>query len=86
MTTAANEADVEQVNDLLYGKEEQVAHSSCRGEQVRVWRDVQWHIAGRPGDMAKMPERRAKARARKQEYLKASIRAKLEDPFRVIKR
>ncbi|SFH27277.1 Transposase DDE domain-containing protein, partial [Variovorax sp. NFACC27] len=29
---------------------------------------------------------RAKARARKQEYQKASIRAKVEHPFRVIKR
>ena len=36
--------------------------------------------------MAKMPEGRAKARARKQEFQKASIRAKVEHPFRVIKR
>ena len=86
-TTAANEADVEQVNDLLHGKEEQVwADSGYRGAQARVKRDVQWHIAGRPSDMAKMPEGRAKARARKQEYQKASIRAKVEHPFRVIKR
>jgi IS5 family transposase len=33
-----------------------------------------------------VPEGRAKARARKQEYQKASIRAKVEHPFRVIKR
>jgi IS5 family transposase len=86
-TTAANEADVEQVNDLLHGKEEQVwADSGYRGAQARVKPDVQWHIAGRPSDMAKMPEGRAKARARKQEYQKASIRAKVEHPFRVIKR
>ena len=49
-------------------------------------RGVQWHIAGRPSEMAKMQEGRAKARARKQEYRKASIRAKVEHPFRVIKR
>ena len=86
-TTAANEADVEQVNDLLHGKEEQVwADSGYRGAQARVKPDVQWHIAGRPSDMAKMPEGRSKARARKQEYQKASIRAKVEHPFRVIKR
>jgi IS5 family transposase len=84
--TAANEADVEQVADLLHGKEEQVwADSGYRGAQARVMRDVQWHIAGRPSDMAKMPEGRAKARARKNEYEKASIRAKVEHPFRVIK-
>lgn len=85
--TAANEADVEQVTDLLYGKEEQVwADSGYRGAQARVTRDVQWHIAGRPSDMAKMPEGRAKARARKNEHEKASVRAKVEHPFRVIKR
>ena len=86
-TTAANEADVEQVGDLLHGKEDAVwADSGYRGAQARVTHDVQWHIAGRPSDMAKMPEGRAKARARKQEYQKASIRAKVEHPFRVIKR
>jgi IS5 family transposase len=85
--TAANEADVEQVTDLLHGKEEQVwADSGYRGAQARVTRDVQWHIAGRPSDMAKMPEGSAKARARKNEYEKASVRAKVEHPFRVIKR
>lgn len=85
-TTAANEADVEQVSDLLHGKEDAVwADSGYRGAQSRVTR-VQWHIAGRPSDMAKMQEGRAKARARKQEYQKASIRAKVEHPFRVIKR
>jgi IS5 family transposase len=85
--TAANEADVEQVADLLHGKEEQVwADSGYRGAQARVKRDVLWNIAGRPSDIAKMPEGRAKAKARKNEYEKASVRAKVEHPFRVIKR
>ena len=85
--TPANEADVEQVTDLLRGKEDEVwAASGYRGAQARVKRDVQWHIAGRPSDMAKMPEGRAKARARRKEYEKASVRAKVEHPFRVIKR
>jgi IS5 family transposase len=85
--TVANEADVEQVADLLHGKEEQVwADSGYRGAQARVERGVQWHIAGRPSDMAKLPEGRAKARARKNEYEKAGVRAKVEHPFRVIKR
>ena len=57
-TTAANEADVEQVADLLHGKEEQVwADSGYRGAQKRVKRDdLQWHIAARPSDIAKMPD------------------------------
>jgi len=60
-TTAANEADVEQVSDLLHGKEAAVwADSGSRGAQSRVERCVQWHIAGRPSDLAKMPEGRAR--------------------------
>lgn len=87
-TTAANEADVEQVADLLHGKEHNVwADSGYRGAQTRVDRgDLQWHIAARPSDIAKMPEGRAKARLQKAEHRKASVRAKVEHPFRVIKR
>ena len=86
-TTAANEADVEQIADLLHGKEQQVwADSGYRGAQSRVQREVQWNIAARPSDIAKMPDGRVKARIRKQEHEKASIRAKVEHPFRVIKR
>jgi len=87
-TTAANEADVEQIADLLHGKEEDVwADSGYRGAQARVDReDLQWHIAARPSDIAKLPEGRRKAAAKKHEYRKASVRAKVEHPFRVIKR
>ena len=87
-TTAANEADVNQVADLLHGKEEQVwADSGYRGAPSRVPRDdLQWHIAARPSDIAKLPEGKVKARVQKQEHRKASVRAKVEHPFRVIKR
>ena len=87
-TTAANEADVEQVADLLHGKEQHVwADSGYRGAQGRVGRDdLQWHIATRPSDIAKLPEGRAKQRLKRQEFSKASVRAKVEHPFRVIKR
>ena len=87
-TTPANESDVEQVADLLHGKEEHVwGDSGYRGAPTRVDReDLQWHIAARPSDIAKMPEGTAKTRVRKQEHRKASIRAKVEHPFRVIKR
>jgi IS5 family transposase len=74
--------------DLLHGKEKQVwADSGYRGAQTRVQReDLQWHIAARPSDIAKMPEGKAKTRVQKQEHRKASVRAKVEHPFRVIKR
>lgn len=87
-TTAANEADVEQVADLLHGKEDQVwADSGYRGAPARVDReDLQWHIAARPSDIAKLPEGKAKKKVQKAEHRKASMRAKVEHPFRVIKR
>ncbi len=86
--TAANEADVEQVADLLHGKEEQVwADSGYRGAPSRVDRDdLQWNIAARPRDMAKLPEGSAKVRLKKKEHGEASVRAKVEHPFCVVKR
>ena len=63
------------------------ADSGYRGAQSRVDREeLQWHIAARPSDIAKMPESRAKKRLQKKEHRKASIRAKVEHPFRVLKR
>lgn len=74
--------------DLLHGKEEQVwADSGYRGAPSRVDREeLQWNFAARPSDIAKLPEGRAKAKAQKAEHRKASVRAKVEHPFRVIKR
>jgi transposase, IS5 family len=40
----------------------------------------------RPSDIAKLPEGHRKAVAQKRERRKASVRAKVEHPFRVIKR
>jgi transposase, IS5 family len=78
--TAANESDVEQIADLLHGKEEYVwADSGYRGAQERVQReDLQWHIAARPSDIAKLPHGRRKAAAQTRERRKASVRAKVE--------
>jgi len=48
--------------------------------------ELQWNIAARPSDVAKLPQGRVKTRIRKEEHRRASIRAKVEHPFRVIKR
>ena len=44
-TTAANEADIEQIADLLHGKEQHVwADSGYRSVEARADReDLQWH-------------------------------------------
>ena len=60
-TTAANEADVEQVADLLHGQEKQVwgdaGHPSA---QTHVpGDDLQWHNAAWSSAIAKLPDGRA---------------------------
>lgn len=86
-TTAANEADVEQVQDLLHGKEEVVhADAGYTGAQARVENDaLRWEIAAKRGRIKAMEDGRQKRAIEKTEKGKASIRAKVEHPFRVIK-
>jgi IS5 family transposase len=63
------------------------ADSGYRGAQARVQREnLQWHIAARPTDLAKLPAGRHKKAIQKQEHRKACVRAKVEHPLRVIKR
>jgi IS5 family transposase len=86
-TTAANEADIEQIEDLLHGKEQVVyADAGYTGADKRVVREgLRWQIAQKRGKLQKMQEGRAKQAAEKREKRKASIRARVEHPFRVIK-
>jgi IS5 family transposase len=87
-TTAANEADVEQVEDLLHGKEEVVhADAGYTGAATRVERQgLRWEIAAKRGRIKAMKDGRKKRALERIEQRKASIRAKVEHPFRVIKR
>jgi len=68
-TTPTYEADIEQIADLLHGKEQQAwVDSGYRGAQSRVTGDsLQWHIAARPSDIAKLPGGRLMAAAQKEE-------------------
>jgi IS5 family transposase len=87
-TSPANEADVEHVADLLHGKEKVVhADAGYTGAQARVEREgLQWKIAIKRGKLKAMKEGAAKRRLEQAEKRKASIRARVEHPFRVIKR
>jgi len=87
-TTPANEADVEQIADLLHGKEKVVhADAGYTGAPSRVENaDLTWQIAMKRGQVKAMPPGAAKRRMEKEERNKASIRARVEHPFRVIKR
>jgi len=91
-TTAANAHDVTQAHALLHGHEEAVfADSGYRGVEKRdeiqaQHPDVDWQIAMMPGKRKALDKTRPSHALRdKLEKLKASIRAKVEHPFRVIK-
>jgi transposase, IS5 family len=88
VTTPANEPDVEQIEELLHGKEEVVhADAGYTGAQNHVRRKtIRWEIAAKRGRIKAMKDGREKRAIEKRETHKASIRAKVEHPFRVIKR
>jgi IS5 family transposase len=89
-TTPANSADVTQAEHLLHGKEESVwADAGYTGADKREAlrdRNIQWQIAAKRGKVKAMPAGKLKEATRWVEYLKAAVRAKVEHPFRVIKR
>ncbi|WP_223930644.1 IS5 family transposase [Aeromonas caviae] len=91
VTTAANEHDLNQLGNLLHGKEQFV--SADAGYQGAPQREelaevnVDWLIAERPGKVRTLKQHPRKNKtAINIEYMKASIRAKVEHPFRIIKR
>ncbi len=91
-TTPANAHDITQAAALQHGQEQEVfADSGYRGvhkrEEVQaVHPHVSWHIAMMPGQRRAMDKSRASNALKEQlEKVKASIRAKVEHPFRVIK-
>jgi len=88
--TAGNVNDVVPANALLHGEEAVVfADAGYQGAHKRAGarKDVTWHVAMRPGKRAALDKTRKADRLLDQvERIKASVRAKVEHPFRVIKR
>ena len=87
--TAANVNDVVEANSLLHGDETDVfADAGYQGAAKRpnAKPDVNWHVAMRPGKRRALDkDRRSHQLIDELEHLKASVRAKVEHPFRVIK-
>ena len=86
--TAANINDVTQGHGLLHGEETVVfADVGYQGATKRPEATgVHWHVAMRPGKRRILDKQtKLKALLDKAEKLKASVRAKVEHPFRVIK-
>ena len=91
VVTAANVADVTQVDKLLHGKENVVCadagYTGIEKREEHEGREVIWQIAARRSTYKKHGKHSALYKAiRKIEKVKAQVRAKVEHPFRVIKR
>jgi IS5 family transposase len=89
VSTAANIHDVTQAHQLLHGEEIQAfADAGYQGVQQRqemTYCQTQWFIAMRPGKRRNLPDTDMGRLQEVLEYLKASIRAKVEHPFHIIK-
>jgi IS5 family transposase len=87
--TAANVNDVVEANSLLHGQESDVfADAGYQGAAKRpdAKDDVSWHVAMRPGKRRALDRTKTIDKLIDQiERIKASVRAKVEHPFRVIK-
>ena len=88
VATAANVGDITQAGALLHG-EEKVAFGDAGYRGVNKREEAQgprWHVAMQPGKRRKLDLTRKWARLLEQaEQLKASVRAKVEHPFHVVK-
>ncbi|WP_101918749.1 IS5 family transposase, partial [Xanthomonas phaseoli] len=88
--TAANVADVTVTHALLHGKEDSVFGDSgyTGADKRQELQDCKaaFFIAARPSTMRGIGNTRERAREQRWEHFKASVRAKVEHPFRVIKR
>jgi IS5 family transposase len=85
--TSANVNDVTQGHGLLHGEEKVVfADAGYQGAEKRLEATgVDWQVAMRPGKRKAQKHTPWGQLIEKAEKLKASIRAKVEHPFRVIK-
>jgi len=87
--TPANTSDVTQAEALLHGEEEiAFGDAGYQGAHKRPEATMKnWHVAMRPGKRRRLdPSNPRDAIVNEIERLKASVRAKVEHPFRVIKR
>lgn len=87
--TAANVHDVTQAHALLHGDEDMVlGDAGYRGVERREenqGRELQWHIAMRPGKRLALDKGNTGRMLESYERAKASLRSRVEHPFRVIK-
>ena len=89
--TAANASDVTVAHRLLHGQEETVCGDSGytgldKRADMQGKGDLGYLIAAKPSVLKQIKRKSGQKLARELEHAKASLRAKVEHPFRVIKR
>ena len=87
--TAGNVADVTQAHALLHGDEiAALGDAGYQGVEKRsenLGKTVTWHVAMKRSKRKALPNNKLGRMREKLEHLKASVRAKVEHPFNVIK-
>jgi IS5 family transposase len=89
VTTAANVNDVTQAHALLHGEETHAfgdaGYTGVTKREENQASKVTWHVAMKPGKRRVLPDTPLGQLLEKIEHAKASIRAKVEHPFHVVK-
>ena len=87
--TAGNVADVTQAHALLHGEEVfalgDAGYQGVDKREENQGKTVTWHTAMRPGKRRALPQDRFGWIQEQMEKIKASMRAKVEHPFHVVK-
>ena len=87
--TAANVSDVTQAQALLHGDETDVfgdaGYQGVEKREENLETPVTWHVAMRPGKRRALSKDAVDELLERTEHAKASIRAKVEHPFHVVK-
>jgi IS5 family transposase len=87
--TAGNVSDVTQAGALLHGDETvALGDAGYQGVEKRaenIGKSVKWHVAMKRSKRKALPKNKLGRLQEKLEHLKASVRAKVEHPFHVIK-
>lgn len=89
VTTPANTADITQAHALLHGEEKlafgDAGYQGIEKREEHQGSRVRWHVALRPGKRRALPKTKLGRLAEQIEQAKASIRAKVEHPFHMVK-
>lgn len=87
--TSANVHDVTQAQALLHGDETDVfgdaGYQGVEKREENLELPVTWHVAMRPGKRRALPKTELGELQERAEQVKASIRARVEHPFHVVK-